>query len=373
MNMSDYLRAVRAATGKPHQLPLAAYSVLKARLGFGIGPLRHSMYGLFNKPGASWAEYIDENQANKMLISLSSRDQHLALRDKLAFTVRCQQNGLPVAPVLFRYDRATQSDADDLIPNIRTAEQLRAALQQAPDTLFVKLIDGSHGDGAFRASRIDHEHWRFGTRQGKAGDLFHHLEATLDSKGRGWLFQPLVQPHQQLGEIMAPGALGTLRILSYLDQMDRVHLALPTLRIPAGKSLVDNFSLGASGNLIAAVDLDSGRLAPAAYSLTPEWPQIRRTDVHPDTGGRISGFTLPFWAETCDLVKHAQAAIGEPSTIGWDIAITESGPLIIEANSAYGTAIHEVALDRGIGADFETIVNAVRTRRAREQAGASTH
>lgn len=373
MNVIDYSRAIRAAAGSPHRLPFGIYSVLKARLGFGIGPLRHSLYRLFDKPEASWAGYIDENEANKALIRLSPQDDHIALRDKLAFTVRCQRSGLAAAPILFRLDREQDSDADDLIPNVRAAEQLRSALQQAPDTLFVKLIDGAHGADAFRASRIDHELWRFGTAQGNADDFFGYLDRTLGQNARGWLFQPLVQPHPQLAEIMAPGALGTLRIVSYLDHADRAHLALPTLRIPAGKNVADNFSLGASGNLISAVDPNTGQLAPAAFSATSHWPQIRRTDVHPDTGGRISGFTLPFWAETCALVRRAQLVIENPPTIGWDIAITESGPLIIEANSAYSTAIHEVALDRGIGADFETIVNAVRTRRAREQAGASTH
>lgn len=367
MKLSDYFKAIQtAASRKPHRLPLGACSVLRAKLGFQIGPRYHSLYGLADKPATKWPEHIDEDRANWVLVHLSPREQHLALRDKLAFTAQCQRKKLPVAPILFRHDQVADVEIDAMIPNVRTAGQLEAQLRTAPDTLFAKLIDGAHGAGAFRATRIDAGLWRFGSEQGKPADFLAYLERSLGPDERGWLFQPLVRPHSQLAGIMAPGALGTLRILSYLDEADEVHLALPTLRIPAGRSQTDNFSLGSSGNLVAAVDMDTGRLQPAAFSRTPHWPEIRRTDVHPDSGARITGFALPYWSETCELVKHAQTLIGNPPTIGWDIAITESGPLIIEANSAYGTAIHEVALDRGIRTDFERIVNTVRARRARE-------
>ena len=56
-------------------------------------------------------------------------------------------------------------------------------------------------------------------------------------------------------------------------------------------------------------------------------------DVHPTTGGRITGREIPMWEEVCDLVRRAHGAFEDWVVIGWDVAVTASGPLLVEGNN----------------------------------------
>ncbi|MGH6892554.1 MAG: sugar-transfer associated ATP-grasp domain-containing protein, partial [Dongiaceae bacterium] len=54
--------------------------------------------------------------------------------------------------------------------------------------------------------------------------------------------------------------------------------------------------------------------------------------THPVTGARIEGRTLPYWSEVVDLACRAQTAFSDRPFVGWDIAILDSGPCLIEGN-----------------------------------------
>lgn len=363
--LSPYYNAIHAASGgQLRHWPAAARDVLKARLRYGIGPLFHALYGFRHKDEAEWGEYLRENDAVTALARLTSLATQSLLKDKLAFTLHCHRHDLPTIPILFRIDREHAPELDEVFPNGLTLTTWEAVLEHAPERIFAKLIDGSQGMGAFTATRSGND-WVFDGQRGSAAD-FHRFAIERLNGGRGWLFQPAITPHPSLAEIMSPGALGTVRATTYTDALG-THIVCPVLRIPARNNIVDNFSSGQKGNLIAAVDVDSGRLHRAQFSRSTTWPDIAQTDHHPDTGGRIVDRQLPFWAEAKELVIRAQRCTARPPTIGWDIAITASGPLIVEANAQYGIDIFQVAYQRGIKSMFEHILSSVGEHRSAEQ------
>ena len=59
-------------------------------------------------------------------------------------------------------------------------------------------------------------------------------------------------------------------------------------------------------------------------------PKFVWHDTHPLTGGRIAGRVLPHWQEAVDLAIRAHAAFSEWAVIGWDIAWTPDGPVLLE-------------------------------------------
>jgi hypothetical protein len=54
-----------------------------------------------------------------------------------------------------------------------------------------------------------------------------------------------------------------------------------------------------------------------------------------DTGYEFAGFEVPYFMEALDTVKTA-AAILPHRLVGWDIAITEEGPVLLEGNIDFG-------------------------------------
>ena len=48
----------------------------------------------------------------------------------------------------------------------------------------------------------------------------------------------------------------------------------------------------------------------------------------------IEGRSLPFWEEVKSVAVRAHRAFNDRKLIGWDIAILDSGPIVVEGNSS---------------------------------------
>jgi hypothetical protein len=81
----------------------------------------------------------------------------------------------------------------------------------------------------------------------------------------------------------------------------------------------------------AAIDLDTGQLG----QMTGDKPDscLAWYDVHPVTGARVLGRRIEAWPELRPLALKAHAVFRSRIVIGWDIAHTSDGPLMIEGNS----------------------------------------
>jgi hypothetical protein len=106
--------------------------------------------------------------------------------------------------------------------------------------------------------------------------------------------------------------------------------------------VVDNMK---AGGLIAPVELKSGRLGEA-WKGYGGGPCVR----HPATGAEIAGRTLPDWPAAVALAERAHAvAFADYTLVGWDIGLTEDGPVLIEGNSKPGVLMPQRAARRGLG------------------------
>lgn len=139
---------------------------------------------------------------------------------------------------------------------------------------------------------------------------------------------------------LSPSGLNTVRIFTQLDQGTVVFLGA-RLRVSVN-SVVDNMG---AGNLAAPVLMETGVVnGPAVYS------DITRPAVsnHPVTGIAIEGFKIPFWPETLDMVTKAALLHPENKSIGWDIAITSSGPELVEGNHNWCKLLWQLPVKQGL-------------------------
>jgi hypothetical protein len=140
-----------------------------------------------------------------------------------------------------------------------------------------------------------------------------------------------------------------------VKKMARVLYAC--VRLPVGTNINDNFSAGgASGNLTAAINIQTGTLSKGWGSARRDWPVMRSTDVHPDTGNKIPGFVIPQWPEILNLALETQNSLPELASIGLDIAVTKGGAMLIEANDTYGVEMLQVAHQRGLGRELISVI-----------------
>jgi hypothetical protein len=140
---------------------------------------------------------------------------------------------------------------------------------------------------------------------------------------------------------LSPSAVNTVRIFTQLDVNDNVEILGCRLRISVN-SKVDNM---AAGNLAAPIDEKTGIITgPGVYS------DITRPDeaVHPITGVNIIGFQIPFWKETIDMIITAAKLHPQNRSIGWDIAMTENGPDLIEGNHDWCKLVWQLPVREGL-------------------------
>jgi hypothetical protein len=74
-----------------------------------------------------------------------------------------------------------------------------------------------------------------------------------------------------------------------------------------------------------------------------------RHEVHPATGARIAGRILPCWPETVAMVTKAANLFPDRTMIGFDVAITDRGPVIIEGNVQQSSEMVQRTHDLPVG------------------------
>jgi hypothetical protein len=162
-----------------------------------------------------------------------------------------------------------------------------------------------------------------------AADLLDGLCAGAGD--RGWVIQERIYSHPELKRLSGSSYLQTARLVTLCDRGGQCHILHAHLKIIVGRNVIDNFHHGATGNITARVDLERGTLF-AAVTGNPRGSGYLTAPAHPATGVAIEGFQVPFWAEVCELARAAAVEFLPLRFVGWDIAITATGPVLVEAN-----------------------------------------
>jgi hypothetical protein len=146
------------------------------------------------------------------------------------------------------------------------------------------------------------------------------FRATVAAQGQTVLDEFIVQ-HPEMSALY-PDAVNTVRLITFLDAEDRVHLLAAVLRIGNG-DVIDNF---ASGGMFTMLDDEGVALYPGVDKNSNVYGE------HPVTGTPIVGFRVPMYDRVLDLAASLARRTPEAPYVGWDIAITADGPVVIEGN-----------------------------------------
>src|SRR5699024_10458223 len=67
-----------------------------------------------------------------------------------------------------------------------------------------------------------------------------------------------------------------------------------------------------------------------------------KVESHPNTFEKFQDFKIPFYNESCELAINLHESLYGIHSIGWDIAITPDGPLIIKGNDNWNVAMQQL-------------------------------
>lgn len=167
----------------------------------------------------------------------------------------------------------------------------------------------------------------------KKGDVFYNKDynVNLDSSFLqqllpfSYIVQEEVIQHPELNQIY-PHSLNTFRIITEIKDNFTVDILFSLLRMGHGGNQVDNAS---SGGIYVKINSKTGVFCSKAYA-----DQDHTFEEHPDTKFEFKDYRFPMWDEVITFTKEIALKFCEIKYIGWDIAFSSNGPVMIEANNA---------------------------------------
>lgn len=129
----------------------------------------------------------------------------------------------------------------------------------------------------------------------------------------------------QVPEMAALNAtsVNTVRPITFLRKDGTPVLLACFVRIGDG-GVVDNFC---SGGMAAPVNVETGVVEGPACN-----EEAEAFSVHPTSGEKIVGFQIPRFQELKAMVLEAAEIVPQIRYVGWDVAVTAGGPVLIEGN-----------------------------------------
>jgi hypothetical protein len=289
-------------------------------------------------PESRFAEFVTSDRVTAVQRRLSPPALTAVIDDKVLFWVACRAVRIRTAPVRAVVRRARTGWTEAGATPRSRAEWATALARLADGELVAKPAHGDHGEGVRAFVVRDGRFFEHGRELGNGGALAASLLA--DRRYEDFLLQTRLENHELLTRLSGCRTLQTVRIWTLLEAVDAdrpedVTVLGGEMKLVWADTVTDNDSTIPGMRGFSLVDGETGVLGPLLRtrpdSLAPE-----ALERHPRTGAVFEGVRLPLWDEALALVRRAAAAFPLLRTLGWDVALTPDGAVLIEANAGWG-------------------------------------
>lgn len=206
---------------------------------------------------------------------------------------------------------------------------------------YIKSIGGECGDGVYHIKTQE------GNIELDAKNI--SAEELLSTLGVGkYLIQETLSQHPKISAIH-PKAVNTIRLETiYNKATNTIEILPPLLRVGTGNNNVDNWAMG---GLAIGIDTEKGVLNKYGF-YKPGYGT--KESIHPVTKVVFDGYEIPYFQEALTIAKTFHSYLNDIHSIGWDIAITEDGPCIIEGNDNWEISLVQIC-SHGLQQEFKTL------------------
>lgn len=222
----------------------------------------------------------------------------------------------------------------DFLP-VRSDSDFDAFLQfsEKHPRFLVKPFDATIGRGV-RIIETDSDDMRRGV-----------FEELLESGGM--ICEELIIQAPEMA-VLHPQSVNTIRVPT-VRCSDGARVIGAFVRMGRRGSIVDN---AGAGGIFANIDPATGIVYTGGVD---EFGG--RYLTHPETGVVIPGFQVPKWDEVLDLVNILSRVLPTSRYVGWDLALTADGWIVVEGN-ARGQFVCQMVDAHGVRKELEELIAA---------------
>lgn len=144
--------------------------------------------------------------------------------------------------------------------------------------------------------------------------------------------EELVVQHPEMNRLCST-SVNTMRIMTF-NNHGNPRILWMGLRVGNGINAIDNFH---AKGMAVNIDINTGKLVGNAID-----KDLNEYVEHPTTHIKFDGFQIPCFEEAKKMVLEASLESDKILVVGWDVAISDKGPVIIEGNRRPGFDIVQV-------------------------------
>ncbi|MEZ5773979.1 MAG: sugar-transfer associated ATP-grasp domain-containing protein [Hyphomicrobiaceae bacterium] len=317
-----------------------------AKLSFGPGRIGADEYfdlRLFDDKGLAGADKraFVGMRGSKAIGLAANRNEHwyAIVSDKLTFYTLMTGYGLPTIRQKALYHPSLDLPA---LGMLKSEEELKRFLTDPANLpLFGKPCNSSLSLGTVAIDGLDGESGRLRLSGGQSADPEKLASDIVANYRTGYMLQEKLVPHPEL-ERLVGSRIGTIRVYTICGR-DGPEVFRVCWKVPAGANMADNY--WRKGNMLAALDVETGEIRRVIRGYGLNQTEI---ESHPDTGERMVGARIPGWNDILKLALWGAKVVNHVPLIGWDIAQTARGPVLVEANNTPDFRLVEMAERRGV-------------------------
>lgn len=261
---------------------------------------------------------------------------NLLIDDKIIFHDIMSYYGLPVPKRYFTFRNNAFRDSFKILDN----KEVDAIINSIKDErIFVKRSSGGGASGISIFTRTD-------------GGIYIdedgiEVSAEMIKKkfnSESIIFEKQIRQEKTLAQFN-PDTVNTIRILTYKHQ-----IISATVRFGGKGGFIDNLS---RGGVAVSCDINTGELGEYGMRMY----DIRKYYDHPDSKIKFKGVRITQWNDIVNLVYKTMELLPYYTSVGFDIATTESGPVIIEINTGAGIGLSQIGREYGLANIFRKNAN----------------
>ncbi len=290
LDFKNMFAVAKAVSKKSHKPFIVIFTdMIKCGLKYQAGYYDYQEFEFYNISRDKRNTYLTRGKNNEIIKKYNDKSYFHIFNDKIEFNT-------VFSDYLKRgWINAGEASVDEFI---------KFTLEHP--NIIAKIVDGEGGAGIEKYTIKD---------EAEARGVYERIKAENQL-----LVEEFVNQHPDLN-VLYPNSVNTMRMFTIFKD-GKGHFLQAVLKMGNG-GVVDNFS---SGGMYTFVEDDG----------TVEVPAIDKADKiyekHPATGTSIIGFKVPMFKQAVELVESAAAVVPQVAYVGWDVAISDSGPVLIEGN-----------------------------------------